>query len=80
MIKMGKIQNATNTFGVAKKPYVAYGKKREGKTSDATAVKGRGSVYRVPYQQVVVVSPIPTQQSYTIPNDQRVVQQPAPYQ
>lgn len=28
MIKMGKIHNAVSTFGLAKKPYVAFRKKR----------------------------------------------------
>lgn len=47
---MGKIQNVASTSGVAKKPYVSFGKKREGKTNEAAVVKGRDPVYRAFYQ------------------------------
>lgn len=49
MIKMDKIQNAARTFGVVKKPYVAYGKKREGEANEIVVVRGRNPTYRVPY-------------------------------
>lgn len=38
MINMGKIQNSVSAFGVAKKPFVPYAKKREGKTSATTII------------------------------------------
>ncbi|XP_050890482.1 uncharacterized protein LOC127095901 [Lathyrus oleraceus] len=74
MIKMGKIQNSTSTSGVVNKPFVAYGKKREGKTNATTIVRGRASTYRAPYQQVAAVAPVQQQQPFIIPIDQRVQQ------
>lgn len=80
MIKMGKIQSVANTSSVAKKPYIGFGKKREGETNEAAVVRERASIYCAPYQQVASVSPVQNQQPYIIPTDQRVDQQPAPYQ
>ena len=77
---MGKILNDASTSGVVKKPYVGFGKKREGETNEVTIVRGRAPAYRSPYQQVAVVSPIENQQPYVIPTDQRSDQQPASYQ
>ncbi|XP_050875647.1 uncharacterized protein LOC127079285 [Lathyrus oleraceus] len=76
MIKMRKIQNASHTSGVVKKPYVGFGKKREGETNETAVVRGRVPTYHASYQQVVVVSPVQNQQPYVIPTDQ----QPVPYQ
>lgn len=56
MIKTGKIQNAASTFGMVKKSYVAYGKKREGETNATTIVRGRAPTYHAPYQQVSAVA------------------------
>lgn len=58
MIKMRKIQNAASTSGLMKKPYMAYGKKREGETNATTVVRGRVSTYCSLYQQVAVVAQI----------------------
>lgn len=49
MIKMGKIQNVASTSSVVKKPYVAYGKKREGETDEVAVVRGRAPMYCAPY-------------------------------
>lgn len=57
MIKLGKIQNFANTSGVVKKPFVAYGKKREGETNATTVVRARALMYCLPDQQVVVITP-----------------------
>ena len=82
MIKMGKIQNSTSTFGVAEKPFVPYGKKREGGTSATTVVRARALAYQVPYQQVATVAPVqPIQkQSFTIPIQPQKQQQQQCYQ
>lgn len=56
MIKMGKIQNSTSTSDVVKKPFVAYGKKREGETNATAVVRARALTYCVPYQQVAAVT------------------------
>lgn len=80
MIKMRKIHNTASTSGVVKKPYIAYGKKREGEANETVVVRGRSPTYYAPYQTVVDVAPIQNQQPYTIPIDQRVVQQLGPYQ
>lgn len=79
MIKIGKIQNSASTSGVEKKPFVAYGKKREGEINETSVVRGKASTYRAPYQQVAIVTLIQSQQPYTILVDQRVNQQPVPY-
>lgn len=50
MIKMEKIQSTFSTSGVVKKPYVAFGKKREGETNEVAVVRGRVLTYREPYQ------------------------------
>lgn len=63
-----------------KKPFIAYGMKREGETNAIAVVRGRAPAYRAPYQKVVVVAPIQNQQPYTILVDQRVNQQHASYQ
>lgn len=80
MIKLGEIQNTASTSGVAKKPYVAYEKKREEEANETVIVRGRPPTYHALYQQVTDVSLVPTQQLYTIPTNQRAVQQPASYQ
>lgn len=49
MIKMVKIQNISSTSSVVKKPYVAYGKKREGETNATDVVRGRAPIYCEPY-------------------------------
>lgn len=49
MIKMGKIQNTASTFGVAKKPFVSYGKKREGEINATSIIRTRTQAYHVPY-------------------------------
>lgn len=71
MIKMGNIQNAASTSSVVKKPYVGFGKKTEEDTNKVVVMRGRAPVYRAPYQQVAIVSPIKNQQSYAIPTDQQ---------
>lgn len=58
MIKMGKFQNSVSTTGLAKKPFIPYGKKREDETSATTVVRARAPTYQVPYQQVATVAPI----------------------
>lgn len=76
MVKMGKIQSVVSSSGVVKKPYVAFGKKREGETNEAAVVRGMAPIYCAPYQQVVTVSPVQNQQPYTI----SINQQPTTYQ
>ncbi|KAI5415943.1 hypothetical protein KIW84_041107 [Lathyrus oleraceus] len=68
MIKMGKIQNSASTYGVVKKPFVTYSKKREGETNAAAVVRTRTLTYRLPYQQVAVVTSVQQsqQQPFTI--------------
>lgn len=61
MIKMGNIQNTNSTSGVVKKPYVAYGKKREGEANETVVVRGRAPTYRALYQQVAAVALIQNQ-------------------
>lgn len=51
MIKMSKIQNSASA---SKKPFVPYGKKREGETSFAAIIKTRNPTY----QQVAIVAPV----------------------
>lgn len=58
MIKMGKILNSSCTLGVVKKPFVTYGKKREGETNATVVARTRTPKYCGPYQQVVVVAPV----------------------
>lgn len=69
MIKMGKIQNSASNSDVVKKPFVAYGNKREGESLATAVVRTRTPTYRIPYQQVVVVAPVQQsqQQPFTIP-------------
>lgn len=81
MIKMGKIQNSASTSGVAKKPFVPYGKKREGETTATVVVQTRTPTYQVPYQQVDIMAPVQPiqQQHFTIlvqPQQQQRYQQP----
>ena len=83
MIKMGKIQNSACTSGVAKKPFVPYGKKREGETNATTIVRSRTPAYQVLYQQVAIMAPVQLiqQQPFTIPvqpqhQQQQCYQQP----
>lgn len=71
MIKMGKIQNSASTCGMAKKPFVAYGKKQKCEANETVMVRARAPTYCVIYQQVAVVAPIQTQQPYAIPINQR---------
>lgn len=80
MINMGKIHNAVSTSGLVNRPYIAYGKKREGEANETTVLRGRGMTYHSPYQQVSDVAPIQNQQPYAILVDQRANQQPSPYQ
>lgn len=80
MIKIGRIQNAASTSSVVKKPYVAYGKKREGEANETVVVRGKVPTYRVPYQQVVVMAPVQNQQPYVIPVNQQQYQQQEPIQ
>lgn len=80
MIRMGKIQNNASTSGVANKPFIAYGKKREGDTNATAVFRGRAPIYRASYEQVSVVAPIQNHQPFTIQVDQQVQQQPDPYQ
>lgn len=56
MIKMGKIQNVASTSSVVKKPYIAYGMKREGEANETVVIRGKAPTYHASYQQVVVVS------------------------
>ncbi|XP_050909396.1 uncharacterized protein LOC127123192 [Lathyrus oleraceus] len=49
MIKMGKIQNSASTSDIVKKPFAAYGKKKEGETNVTAIVRGRALTYRAPY-------------------------------
>lgn len=58
MIKMGKIQNSASTSSMVKKPFVTYGKKREGETNVKTTIRTRTLTYRVPYQQIAYVAPV----------------------
>lgn len=62
MIKMGEIQNSISTFGVVKKSFVVYGKKREKEMNETAVIRVRASTYRVSYQQVVVIAPVQQQQ------------------
>lgn len=67
IIKMGKIQNSTSTSGMVKRPFVPYGKKRQGETSAATVIRTRN----LTYQQVATVAPVQQkQQAFTIPIQQ----------
>ena len=66
LIKIGKIQNSASTSSETKKPYVPYGKKREGETNAIRIVQARTPTYQLPYQQVATVQPI-QQQPFTIP-------------
>lgn len=50
MIKMGKIQNVASTSVIVKKPYVGFGKKREGETNEVIVMRGMALVYLAPYQ------------------------------
>ena len=54
MIKMGKIKNYASTSSASKKPFVTYGKKREGDTSSTAVIKTRSPTY----QQVSTVAPV----------------------
>lgn len=58
MIKMGKIQNPTCSSGVTKKPFIPYGKKREGGTNAAAVLRARTLAYQVLYQQVATKAPV----------------------
>lgn len=58
MIKMGKIQNFASASGAAKKPFVPYGKKREGESSVVTIIRTRNPTY----QQVAIVATVQQQQ------------------
>lgn len=58
MINMGKIQNSASASAATKKPFVPYGKKREGETSAATIIRTRNPTY----QQVTTVAPVQQQQ------------------
>ncbi|XP_050889757.1 uncharacterized protein LOC127095055 [Lathyrus oleraceus] len=59
MIKMGKIQNSDNTSNASKKPFVPYGKKREGETNATSIIRTRNASY----PQVAVIAPVqPSQQ------------------
>lgn len=49
MIKMGKIQNFASTSGVVKKPFVAYGKKKEGEKNGTAVIRARPLTYCIPY-------------------------------
>lgn len=53
MIKMGKIQNSASASGATKKPFVPYGKKREGETSVVAIIRTRNPTY----QQVSTMDP-----------------------
>lgn len=65
MIKMGKIQNSASTSSASKKPFVPYGKKREGETNANAIIRTRNPTY----QQVAAVTPVQPiqQQPFTIP-------------
>ncbi|XP_050908581.1 uncharacterized protein LOC127122258 [Lathyrus oleraceus] len=54
MIKMGKIQNSTSASSAVKKPFVPYGKNREGETSVTTIIRTKNPTY----QQVAIVAPV----------------------
>ncbi|XP_050909309.1 uncharacterized protein LOC127123094 [Lathyrus oleraceus] len=59
MIKMGKIQNSASTSSASKKPFVPYGKKREGETNAASIIRTRNPTY----PQVAAIAPVqPSQQ------------------
>lgn len=59
MIQMGKIQNSPSTSSASKKPFVPYGKKREGETNAASIIRTRNPTY----PQVAAIAPIqPSQQ------------------
>lgn len=77
VIKTRKIQNAASASGVVKKPYVAYGKKKEGEANEIIIIREKALTYHAPYQQVAAVSQ--NQQPFTIPTDQQEAQQ-QPYQ
>ncbi|XP_050877338.1 uncharacterized protein LOC127081095 [Lathyrus oleraceus] len=65
MIKMGKIQNSSSASSASKKPFVPYGKKREGETNAASIIRTRNPTY----PQVAAIAPIqPSQQQpFAIP-------------
>ncbi|XP_050875022.1 uncharacterized protein LOC127078624 [Lathyrus oleraceus] len=65
MIKMGKIQNSASTSSASKKPFVPYGKKREGETNAASIIRTRNPTY----PQVAAIAPVqPSQQQpFAIP-------------
>ncbi|XP_050919190.1 uncharacterized protein LOC127136700 [Lathyrus oleraceus] len=65
MIKMGKIQNSASTSSASKKPFVPYGKKREGETNVASIIRTRNPTY----PQVAAIAPVhPSQQQpFAIP-------------
>ncbi|XP_050914741.1 uncharacterized protein LOC127129632 [Lathyrus oleraceus] len=65
MIKMGKIQNSASTSSASKKPFVPYGKKREGETSAFSIIRTRNPTY----PQVASIAPVqPSQQQpFAIP-------------
>ncbi|XP_050919407.1 uncharacterized protein LOC127136940 [Lathyrus oleraceus] len=65
MIKMGKIQNSASTSSASKKPFVPYGKKREGETNVASIIRTRNPTY----PQVAAIAPIQQsqQQPFSIP-------------
>ncbi|XP_050895943.1 uncharacterized protein LOC127102641 [Lathyrus oleraceus] len=65
MIKMGKIQNSASTSSASKKPFVPYGKKREGETNAASIIRTRNPTY----PQVATIAPVqPSQQQpFAIP-------------
>ncbi|XP_050889623.1 uncharacterized protein LOC127094905 [Lathyrus oleraceus] len=59
MIKMGKIQNSASTSSASKKPFVPYGKKREGETNATSIIRTRNPTY----PQVATIAPVqPIQQ------------------
>lgn len=65
---------------MVKKPFVAYGNKREDETNTIIVVRGKAPMYHAPYQQVAAMAPIQNQQPYAIPVDHWANQQSAPYQ
>ncbi|XP_050896795.1 uncharacterized protein LOC127103590 [Lathyrus oleraceus] len=79
MIKMGKIKNSASTSSASKKPFVPYGKKREGETNVTSIIQTRNASY----PQVASIAPVqPSQQQpFTIlfqTQQQQRYQQPQP--
>lgn len=57
MIKMGMIRNSTSASGVANKPFIPYGKKRDGETSATSIIQTRNPTY----QKVAIMAPVQQQ-------------------